>query len=76
MANPEMVSKLYDALCDAMSKVSDEHAFTRGDAMSAAIHLIVNTGLSNPDDTTERLTREVHAALKSCIEAFRQTATN
>lgn len=67
MSNPNMVDRLYEAFLGALAEVEKEHTFTRGDAMSAAVHVLVDTGLCQHGDTVERLMRETNEAMLACI---------
>lgn len=67
MADTRMVNIVYEAILAAVTELEKEHAFSRGDVMSAAVHFIVETGLCEPGDTAEILLREANAALVSAI---------
>jgi hypothetical protein len=68
MSDAANVIILYDAILAAVTEVEKELAFSRGDAMSAAVHFIVETGLCEPADTAEQLMREANAALVNAIK--------
>jgi hypothetical protein len=64
-----MVSILYDAILAAVNEVEKEHAFSRGDAMSAAMHFIVETGFCEPGDRADVLMREMNSAFAEAVQS-------
>jgi hypothetical protein len=63
---PEMVGVLHRAINDLLNSVAGTFPFARGDAMSAAMYMIVEAGLEN--SSPDKLREDVIAAFEVTLE--------
>ena len=69
----EMVTLLHAYMVAGVDMVSNDHRFTYGDVMSAAVHILVESGMESVQDgrsTREELVRNICSAIEVCVMEF------